>query len=164
MFKKPTFTPSINLIAAIGRSGQLGLNGELPWGNSDDPVVKQRASADMRFFKRATQDCVIVVGHNTYKELAEKYSIEYWNRTNRVLVEFSREFYDTPEHFLRILKTQNKDIWVAGGAVTYKRLMPFVDGVISVNCIAEYDGPADTYFPIFELEEYAVKRNNYVSK
>src|SRR6218665_1669776 len=83
------FTPSINLIAAIGKNGQLGLNGELPWKDSEDPAVQARAAADMRFFKRSTHGCVIVVGHNTYVELCQgKHPVHYWNKTDRVLVEF----------------------------------------------------------------------------
>lgn len=149
--------PSVNLICATGRSGQIGLNGALPWGDSEDPVIKQRASADLRFFKRATQGCTIVVGYKTYESLLEKYPLTYWNRTNRSLVLFSRDFYNIPMTFLEILKSQGKDIWIAGGASTYRRLLPYVDGVISINVINEYDGAADTWFPFFDLNEYLVK-------
>lgn len=142
------FTPSINLIAAIGKSGQIGLGGELPWKDSKDPIIQERAAADMRFFKRATKDCVIVVGHRTYIDICKVYHpIHHWNKTNRVLIEFPRVHYDNPEVFFNLLKKMGKDIWVAGGAATYTRLMPFVNGVVSVNVIKEYDGPADTYFP-----------------
>ncbi len=150
------FTPSINLIAAIGKNGQLGLNGELPWKDSEDPAVQARAAADMRFFKRSTHGCVIVVGHNTYVELCQgKHPVHYWNKTDRVLVEFPRVHYDSPESFFRILLNMGKDIWIAGGAATYRRLFPFVNGVVSINVIKEYDGIADTYFPFDAVGKHA---------
>lgn len=75
------FLTALNLIAAVGRNGQLGLNGELPWGNSEDFAIRNRAAADMRFFKQATTNSIILVGYKTYVELAKKYNYAYWERT-----------------------------------------------------------------------------------
>ena len=42
-----------------------------------------------------------------------------------------------------------KDIWIAGGTKTYQKYMPFVERFYISKI--DYDGPADSYFPIADI-------------
>jgi dihydrofolate reductase len=126
---------TVNLIAAIGRQGQLGLDGSLPWHNS----------ADLAFFKRVTTGGTMIVGRITsclmpVREIARTRRIEIYGGRNRSAEEMIRIHNDRP-------------VWIAGGAATYRAFAPFVDGVKIISLI-DYDGPADTWFP---FDAYGMK-------
>ncbi len=54
----------IYLIAAVGRQGQIGLNGRLPW----------RHPEDLQWFKEQTMGKVVVCGANTAEHLTTSFS------------------------------------------------------------------------------------------
>jgi dihydromethanopterin reductase len=119
---------AVNLIAAIGNSGQLGLKGTLPWHN---PV-------DLALFKEKTHECSVIVGVNTFKHmplLRHRYVYIYTKAT-------------TPEKMIErhTFEFPDREIWIAGGAEVYRIFAPFVDGLRVFSHI-NYDGPADKYFP-----------------
>jgi dihydrofolate reductase len=113
----------IYLIAAVGRQGQIGLNGRLPW----------RDSEDLKWFKDQTMRKVVVCGFNTAQHLPP-----LPGRTLHVL-----QRGETPEHVIK--RYAGVDIWVIGGAKTYQQWIPYVDRCL-VSLI-DYDGPADAWFP-----------------
>ncbi len=117
----------ISLIAAVGRSGQIGMNGELPWYDSDD----------LRWFKMVTMGSILIVGSKTLETLPPL--------PGRAVVGWGREI--DPEQMIVSLVDKNPDkiIYVAGGARTYQAFMPFVKRA-HISRI-DYDGPADTFMP-----------------
>lgn len=115
----------IHLIAAVGRSGQIGLDGKLPWHHPED----------LKWFKALTMGQTLIVGHNTAQTLPPL--------PGREILVMKRG--DTPEPYLVLAKVKNKDLWVIGGARTYQQWAPFVDR-FHISRI-DYDGPADTYLP-----------------
>ncbi|QGZ14223.1 dihydrofolate reductase [Rhizobium phage RL2RES] len=120
---------NINLIAAIGKSGQIGLNGGLPWQSSDD----------LRWFKSMTMDSLMIAGYRTYQ------TVKHLDRTyGRVLILDDEAI--TPD-FLRGLAEQrvHDGAFIIGGAKTYTRWMPYIDRFYISRI--DYDGPADTFFP-----------------
>ncbi|QNH71906.1 hypothetical protein P9VFCI_067 [Rhizobium phage P9VFCI] len=119
----------INLIAAIGKSGQIGLNGGLPWQSSDD----------LRWFKSMTTDSLMIAGYRTYQ------TVKHLDRTyGRILILDDEAI--TPD-LLRSLMEQHvlENAFIIGGAKTYSRWMPHIDRFYISRI--DYDGPADTYFP-----------------
>ena len=118
----------VNLITAIGRQGQIGLNGKLPWHDPDD----------LKWFKSTTMGCPVVVGHKTWKTLPPL--------PGRFIFVDDRQ--TDPEELIKHISTKhpNKDIWIIGGRATYKKYMPFVKRFYISR--VDYDGPADTYFPL----------------
>lgn len=116
--------PIVNLIAAVGRSGQLGLNGQMPWHDR----------RDLQWFKELTMGGIVVVGSVTAAGLPPLVG-------RRVLVQTR---YDHPEALLRMLSPMDK-LWIAGGAKTYERWMPYVDRFYIGR--VDYDGPADAWMP-----------------
>lgn len=118
---------SLYLIAAVGRSGQLGLSGKLPW----------RDPADLKWFRLMTTGGIVIVGHNTAQVLPEL--------PDRTVVVDDRS--RSPEDILAdLLRTAgHRAIFVAGGAKTYRRYMHLVTR--HYVSVIDYDGPADTFMP-----------------
>lgn len=116
---------SLNLIAAIGNQGQLGLNGKLPWHDPDD----------LRWFKELTTGGLVLVGYNT--------AIGLPPLPGRKVVVDTADL--TVEHLESL--AQGGQVWVAGGARTYKRWLPHVNRMYISRI--NYSGEADTYMPHF---------------
>lgn len=117
----------INLIAAVGLQGQIGLNGSLPWKNSED----------LKWFKSLTMGGIVVVGFNTYKNLPPL--------PGRTVVTMDRL---KPQE---VMDSCGKDLWIAGGAKTYAQWMPYIERfyISRIN----YSGEADTFFPNLIFKE-----------
>jgi dihydrofolate reductase len=132
----------INLIAAIGRSGQLGFRGHMPWHNT----------ADLAFFRKATLGGLLIVGKRTFDLLPPLPEREVACYHTRPL---DRIQPAGPDKLLLMCKVAfpDRQIWIAGGARTYRDFAPFVDGAIVFSFI-NYDGPADTFFP---FDAYGIK-------
>jgi dihydromethanopterin reductase len=116
----------VRLIAAVGRNGQLGLGGKLPW---HDPV-------DLKWFRETTMDGVVLMGRRTYNavgQLPGRNVVKWGGKTSpfSVLQQVHRRF--------------GKTIWIGGGSWTYLSFMPFVR--IAVITRIDYDGLADAYMP-----------------
>lgn len=123
---------TVNLIAAIGRNGEVGRDGGLPWHRPDD----------LAWFKRTTMGGAVVVGRRTYATMPEL--------PGREAFCFARE--DEPRAFLGSiarLYPRRPTIWIAGGAHTWRVFAPYVDGLKLISVIDyEADDPArHVYFP-----------------
>ena len=82
-------------IIAVNNLGYIGKNNKLMWHSPDDLV----------HFKRLTENCTILVGHNTYSSLPEL--------PNRTIVLDSR------------LKYELDSDWCIGGKKTYEKYAPY---------------------------------------
>ena len=114
----------IRLIAAVGRRGQLGLNGTIPW----------KEPADLKWFMTLTEGCVVILGNRTASvigELKGRYIYRWYGDNPKKTIE-------KIEHLWPHLP-----IWIAGGAYTYKAFMPHVKRAIITR--VDYDGPADVW-------------------
>lgn len=125
----------INLIAAVGTNGALSYQGKIPWVDK----------ADQQFFRFVTRNSLVVVGHNT------------WNDVAHLQNTYGREFLCATRHSKGPTPWQHgswwlqnyagdREVWIAGGAKLYESLAVYVDGKILINYI-RYDGPFDTAFP-----------------
>lgn len=125
--------PDVRLIAAVGRSRQIGLNGGLPWS---------RADGDLPFFKAETMGGLVLVGFWTALEMPR-------DLPGRTLVGDLKS--EPPAELAARLLAQYTPpsgiLWVAGGAKTYARWI--ASGIVRhyVLTSIDYDGPADTYLP-----------------
>ena len=126
---------AVNMIAAIGRRGQIGLHGSLPWF----------APPDQAMFREATWGSVVVMGARTFDELAMAAGTAQ-PLPGRIVYDFRR--HNTPDGMLRLIALERPGwpVWIAGGAHTYRAFAPFVTGLKILSAV-DYDGPADTWFP-----------------
>lgn len=119
----------VRLIAAVGRSGQIGLDGKLPWEDK----------ADLKWFAETTAGGYIIVGGVTYKSTPD------FKTHNRVKIGWGRDV--DPYGLLATFHQMDpkRPLWIAGGARTYEAFMPFVRRFYIARI--DYDGPADTFMP-----------------
>jgi dihydrofolate reductase len=119
----------IILIAAVGRQGQLGLNGGLPWG--DD------FKEDRKRFRNVTAGGIVISGYVTYQ------TIKHLDGTHDRA--FLSDWTDLtiPQQLLKV--GRSRTIFIAGGAKTYTRWLPYITRFDIT--VLPYDGPADVYMP-----------------
>lgn len=115
----------VDLIAAVGRHGQLGLDGKIPW----------RDSADLKWFHDITQGRTLIVGPVTAAKLPPlEGRTLYVQRSN-----------EDPRDIARKLKDQNPA--VIGGQTIYTVWLR--SNLIRRSFIThvDYDGKADRVMP-----------------
>lgn len=147
---------TINLIAAIGRNGELGVDGGLVWNNRDD----------MRRFKQLTTDNVVIVGKRTFDGDLGGHRLA--NRINIVLTtsalnydvsadDFGKLYYViNPATALQLARSFKKDVFVIGGSQIYNIFLPHVEKMYITHVDQEFP-EADTYF-LFENSEWEIEK------
>lgn len=149
--------PEIIMVAAVGISGQLGLNGVMPWHG--DKSMKELLRRDLRFFQEITKESVVVVGRNTWPTVdmldgthGRLFLIDgantYVRSSDGYLAEQEWSFNIPVQAAFVGWHEGRRDrnrVVIAGGAKTYRKWMPYVDEIYLSHI--GYDGLADTYFP-----------------
>lgn len=136
-------------IWAESQNGIIGNNNQLPW----------HIPSELKHFKRLTTGLSVVMGYRTALGLKNK------TFANRNMILYSNHAVDSSdfENFtvmdmcdiLNLAKT--KDVFIAGGAKTYKDFLPYVNAVIRTVIHQDYDG--DTPAPQFTItDEMTVER------
>lgn len=116
---------TISLIAAVGKRGQLGLNGVMPWHDSED----------LQWFKKLTLEQTVVVGSKTAEKLPKL--------SNRLVVTFRRDM--NISQIIETFTADGENLWIAGGEKVYSLWMPYIDRYYISRI--DYDGEADTWMP-----------------
>lgn len=138
-------------IAAIAKNFAIGKDGKLPW----------HYSADLKFFKQATTGNAVVMGFRTWKSIGKPLP----NRLNIVLSR-SENIKNQPgvlllrstEEVLVLAKYLNCDLFVIGGAATYKNFADRIEKWI-VTEIPESVADADTFLPENFLDGFQIKES-----
>ena len=136
--------PDVRSMCAIGKRGQLGLEGRLPWEGAKGPEFK----ADVERFWAETRGHVIMAGPKTY------HSIPAFAHEERTIVELRSHM--VPEEM--IARFADRVIFIGGGPPVwdvYARLIRHWD-----ITRLPYDGPADRWFnPAWLLAAESVAQN-----
>ncbi|KHJ53360.1 diacylglycerol kinase [Aureimonas altamirensis] len=120
----------VRAICAIGRSGQLGLNGVLPWeGARERPFVE-----DVERFFEITRGHVLVAGPRTVASFPD------FARADRTIVEIRSS--DDPAHVLS--RFADRVVYIGGGPSVWDVYAPLIRHW-DINRVP-YDGPADRWF------------------
>lgn len=147
------------------------LHADREWGIGRNNSLMFSIPADMKFFRETTTGNVVVMGSNTLKSFPNGAPLK--NRTNVVLYPDGEERDDCiivkslGALFEEIKKYEPDRVFVIGGAMMYKTLLPYCSEVLvtKVNAV----GVADTFFenldknPGFELvyESAPLETNGY---
>lgn len=137
----------ISLIAAVGKNYELGKNNKLIWN------IKE----DMKFFKETTIGHTVIVGHNTFMSFPNGLT----NRkmiviSNSISSDIEKSIFVTTDidEIIKKYSSNEEEVFVIGGASIYKQFVDYADKIylteIEAECI-----DADTFFPIFKLEDYS---------
>lgn len=159
---------NLSLIAAIGKSKELGLDNHLLW----------HIPEDLKFYKDTTWGKNVVVGSNTLLSMPPK---AFENRKAFVLshkkIDNFLDVYsfNNIDSLLQLIKDSKEEFIVIGGASIYKQFLPYVDTMYLTE-INEYFY-ADTFFPEVNLNDWDITqlgvysynnldyvRNKYVRK
>jgi dihydrofolate reductase len=126
----------ISLIAAIGRQGQIGLNGDIPF------------KSDLKRFKWLTLGKTVVMGRKTYESIGKPLP----GRTTIVLTrnrEWQKEGVFTVTSVQEAMDLANifqRELMVCGGQDLYEQFYTFSDRIYLTEI--DYIGKCDAVFPI----------------
>ncbi len=134
----------ISIIAAVGKRGELGLNGDLVF----------HLKEDMKYFRETTTGHPVLMGKTTFKSIGRPLP----NRQNLVVTHHPEDLPDLvePVRELRQFLEKNSDseteIFVIGGASIYKEALPYTKNIYLTEVDAEAN--ADVFFPNFDKTKY----------
>ena len=137
---------NLSMIACVGKNLELGKNNDLIW----------HLPNDLKYFKKTTDGCVVVMGKNTFKSLPGVLK----NRKNIVLT-FPDDLEELPEEveifhsiseFLETYKDYQEEIFIIGGASIYRQFLPYAKTLYLTE--VEGSADADVYFPEFDKSLY----------
>ncbi len=136
-----------SMIAAIGRNRELGKNGDLIW----------HLPNDLKFFKEHTIEKKVFMGKRTFESLPKKLP----NREHFVLtdVEIDSDGVNLVwnlEEFVQKHLNEEEEIFVIGGGMVYKQMLPYANRLLLTEVNAECK-EADTYFPEFNKQDFVRK-------
>lgn len=122
------------LIAAHDPNLVIGKDGELPW----------RYPEDLKHFKSKTIGKTILMGRGVFEELHEK----PLPSRNNIVLSTTKQYNNvqTFQSLEEVMESVKEDqLFVIGGGVLYKQVLPIADKLIITEIKKEYQG--DTYFP-----------------
>jgi len=133
---------NIILIAAIGKSRELGKGPDLIW----------RLPADLKRFKALTLGHPVVMGRKTFESIGKPLP----NRINIVVTRDTEWSFpgvvvanSLPQAFSYSHELGNSEIFVIGGGEMYTQALPFANR-LELTLIDAEDRGADVFFPEFE--------------
>lgn len=131
------------LIAAVARNGAIGKDNQLLW----------RLPEDLKFFKRTTLGCPVIMGRKTFESIGRPLQ----GRRNVVVTRQSGWHHDgvdtahSLDEALARVKDEDK-VFVIGGGELYAQALPRAHQLILTEVDAEFD--ADTFFPAWDRTAY----------
>lgn len=132
------------IVAAVGRNGVIGANGDLPW----------RIPEDMARFKRLTMGHALVMGRATFASIGRLLP----GRTNIVLTRRSDWTHQgvmvagSLQHALEIAASLDQDVFIAGGAEVYRAGLEVAERLELTEVDSEPAG--DTWFPPVDWSQW----------
>jgi dihydrofolate reductase len=111
--------------------------------------------ADLKFFKKTTMGCPIVMGRKTYESIGRLLP----GRKNVIITRnsyFNVEgafITNSIESALKELKSEEK-VFIIGGAEIYKQSLPYIQELYRTLVKSEFE--ADTFFPRIDHEQFEI--------
>jgi dihydrofolate reductase len=137
-------------IVAIAKNFAVGRGGKLPW----------HYSADLKFFKQRTLNHAVIMGFNTWKSIMKPLP----KRLNIILsrsasVENQPDvlLFRSTEEVLALSKFLKCDLFIIGGAQTYKNFSDAIDKWIVTEIPLEVED-ADTFMPKDFLSGFEIEK------
>lgn len=130
----------ISIIVAMDHNDVIGKDGELPW----------RLRNDMKFFKEKTTGTKMVMGRKTFDDVGVLPNRETYVFTRNRSIELPKGVHAL--HDIRSITELEGDVFIAGGAELYEKMIPHADVMYITLVDGEFDG--DTYFPKWDFKSW----------
>lgn len=145
------------VIAAVGRNGAIGKDGQMPW----------ELKADLAHFRRSTMGCPVVMGRRTWDSLPPRFK-PLPGRRNLVVTrnrdwraEGAEAAASLDDALARLADAPR--VFVIGGGELYAQALPRADLLVLTEIDADF--PADTYFPAWDRAAFeAVAREPHAAE
>ena len=141
----------ISLIVAHSANRAIGINGQLPWHIPDD----------LKYFKAITTGKPIIMGRKTFesigKPLPERLNIVITTNVdltieNCLVVNNLETAILEAQNFYKTKATEQKEIFIIGGAQIFKQSIEFVNRIYITEIHAEYAG--DVFFEELRSDDW----------
>lgn len=126
------------------------------WGIGKKNDLLFHLKKDMQFFRQTTADSIVVCGYNTLLSFPGGKPLKGRSTICLCPEEIEREDCFCVHDFDRAVKlvkelAKTKVVWVIGGAMLYKSMLPYYDSVY-VNKV-DADGEAEVFFPNLDIHD-----------
>lgn len=117
------------------------------WGIGKDNNLLARLPADMKRFREITTGNTIVMGSKTYMSFPKR---PLPDRENLVITSKPELYpdvkcFESVDSFLAYAKNCKNEIYVVGGGMIYKELLPYCEKAFVTRVMNDFG--ADTFFP-----------------
>ncbi len=133
-----------NIIAAIGKNNELGLNGKLVFS------IKE----DMKFFKNTTLGHPVIMGRATFDSIGNPLPgrKNYVASRNPKNLPSSVKIIPNLIDFLKKHQNSDEEFFIIGGGAIYKLALPYAKNLYLTEINSTTS--ADTFFPAFDKSKY----------
>lgn len=148
---------SISAIVAMGRNGEIGRQGDMPW----------HLPEDLRRFKDLTTGHPVIMGRATWDSLPRR------PLPGRLNIVISRQHFDSTDEVKFVNSIEQaleqcqpgSEPFIIGGGTIYKASMPLLSRIYVTRIEEEY-ADADTFFPVLDPKEWQLTDTSevFVSK
>jgi len=148
-------TSTLILIAAVARNGAIGKDNALLW----------RLPEDLKFFKRTTLGCPVIMGRKTWDSLPPKFR----PLPGRLNIVVTRQTDWRSEGALRAGSIEEAmrlcgdapDAWIMGGADIYRQAEPLASTAVVTEIDADFEG--DAFAPKLSPKWREVQRESHTA-
>ena len=134
----------VSIIAAIGKNGELGFQGKIPW----------HIPADFKHFKETTLGHHLIMGRKTFESIGKPLP----GRKTIVLTRSNKKIegvdcVSAVSKALAICAQRGEDeVFIAGGGEIYNLFLPHAQRLYISE--VDFEGEADTVFPEINMEHW----------
>lgn len=137
----------LSAIVAVSENNAIGVNNDLPW----------RLPDDLKFFKRTTMGCPVLMGRKTFESLGRplpgRLNVVISRQKDLQLPEGVLLCNSLEEGIARIEQEGTEEGFVIGGGNIYKQAMPLLNKLYITQVHTMLDN-ADTFFPEVDKEKW----------
>lgn len=137
----------LSAIVAMSENNAIGRDNDLPWHLPDD----------LKFFKRTTLGCPILMGRKTYESvgrpLPKRLNIVVSSQKDLGLPESVLLFDNLDDAIARLKEEPTEQGFIVGGGNIYKQTMPLLDRIYITKVHTTIDD-AHAFFPEVSEDEW----------
>ena len=137
------------------------------WGIGKQNGLLFNIPEDMEYFKKTTTGKIVCMGYNTLLSFPNSKPLK--DRKNIVLcpeaveIDGATAVHSLEELFAELNRFKTQDIYVIGGAMFYKTMLPYCEEVLVTKVLA--DGGAEVFFEdLNQNKDFELVQNNGMRK